>query len=55
MMSWPFADGHRRRIESEEGLGNGTDELSVGVDGSFRNVFDDVGFEPNENKKSFYD
>jgi hypothetical protein len=42
-----FILSHRRRIQSDEGFGSGTDELSVGVDGSFRDVFDDVGFEQN--------
>jgi hypothetical protein len=46
-MPWPFADGHRRRIETEESVCSGADELSVGVDGFPRGVFDDVGFEQN--------
>jgi hypothetical protein len=36
----------------EEGFSRGADELRVGVHRSSGNVFDDVGFEPNENKKS---
>ena len=47
MMSWPFADGYRGRIESEEGFGGGPDELRIGVYRPSGNVFDDVRFEQN--------
>jgi hypothetical protein len=45
MVTRPFGHNDRCSPKPEKGVGGTTDELSLGVHGSSRNVFDDVGLE----------